>query len=365
MKPIFLLGEAMGESEVRIKRGFVGASGIELLRMLDEAGVITFTSEDRSYLSKYYQQGKPELIDCIWQLHPEVYRSNVFQLHPPGNKLEAFCGTKNEAIPGFPKLGTIGYIRREFEPELERLSNELLEVDPNIVVCLGNSALWALTGRTGVAKLRGTTILSSHTVDGYKLLPTYHPAAILRQWENRPVTVLDLAKAWRQNEYPEIRRPKREIWIEPSIEDIERFIEEFITGCPLLSVDIETSGNQITCIGFAPSKDRALVVPFFDSRRKDRSYWPTRELELRCWKLLRQVLNDGSIRKVFQNGLYDIAFLWRANGIAVKGASEDTMLCHHALQPEALKGLGFLGSVYTDESAWKTERRTKTIKRDE
>ena len=70
--------------------------------------------------------------------------------------------------------------------------------------------------------------------------------------------------------------------------------------------------------------------------------------------------------KLFQNGLYDIAFLWRAYGIKVMNASEDTMLLHHALQPEALKGLGFLGSVYTDEGAWKQMReKVATIKRDQ
>ena len=32
------------------------------------------------------------------------------------------------------------------------------------------------------------------------------------------------------------------------------------------------------------------------------------------------------------------------------------MLLHHALQPESLKALGFLGSLYTDEGPWKQMR---------
>jgi len=32
------------------------------------------------------------------------------------------------------------------------------------------------------------------------------------------------------------------------------------------------------------------------------------------------------------------------------------MLAHHALQPESEKGLGFLGSVYTNEPSWKLMR---------
>jgi len=46
--------------------------------------------------------------------------------------------------------------------------------------------------------------------------------------------------------------------------------------------------------------------------------------------------------------------------------SEDTMLCHHAIQPESLKGLGFLGSIYSDEATWKgMAKHAKTIKRDD
>lgn len=365
-KPIVFIGEAMGANEVKIGRGFVGTSGIELLKMLAEANVITFTTADRTYLSNYYSSGDPNQIDMIWNLHPELYRTNVFQQHPPGNNLEAFCGGKAEGIAGFPALVKGKFVRKEFEYELDRLGDEILAIDPNLIVCLGNSALWALAGRTGVSKLRGTTLLSTHTVINYKLMCTYHPAAVTRQWEIRPTTIIDLAKIPLEATFPEIRRPKREIWIEPTLSDIERFINDHIIGCRMLSIDIETAGSQITCVGFAPRSDLAIVIPIHDERTASRSYWPTKELELECWKLIRRVLEDGSIPKVLQNGLYDIAFCWRSYGIRVMGASDDSMLLHHALQPESLKALGFLGSVYLNERAWKVERKGQenTIKRD-
>ncbi len=364
-KPILLLGEARGQNEDRLGTSFVEPSGIELLRLLDESEIIALTAEDRSRLNLYYNTGDGTHIDMIWRMHPEVYRTNVFNLHPHGDRLENLCGGKEVAIKGWPKLGTAGWVRGEYQSELERLGDEILSVDPNLIICLGNSALWALSGRTGVSKLRGTTFLSTHCVSGYKCLVAYHPAAVIRQWELRPVTIIDLSKATREATFPEVRRPFREIWIEPDLDDIERFINEQIIGCKLLSVDIETSGNRITKIGFSPRRDIALVVPFDDERRKNGSYWETPEDERRCWEVVRRVLEDQSIPKLFQNGLFDLAFIWRSVGIQTMGAREDTMLLSHALQPESLKGLGFLGSVYTDEGPWKHDHKaTRTIKRD-
>lgn len=364
-KPILLLGEAWGANEAKIGRALVGASGVELLRMLSEAGVLTLTSEDRSYISRWYSSGDPLALDMVWQLHPEFYRTNVFNLHPPGNNIEELCGPKADALPGYPMLAKSRWLRKEFENELERLGDEIIRIDPNLIMALGNTPLWALAGRTGISKLRGTTCMSTHTVSDFKLLCTYHPAAVIRQWELRPTTIIDLAKATHEATFPEVRRPNCEIWIEPGIEDIERFIETHIRISPNVSVDIETSGQQITCIGFAPRPDLSLVIPIRDERTKSGNYWASNQLEQRCWQLIRQVLEDQSIKKTFQNGLYDIAFLWRAYGIRVNGAAEDTMLLHHALQPESLKGLAFLGSVYTNHGPWKSERnQVDTIKRD-
>lgn len=363
-KPILLLGEAQGENEAKINRGFVGHTGAELLKMLDDAKVITLSATDHDYIRKYYRTQDPWLLDAVWEMHPHVIRTNVFQQHPPANRLEHFCGPKAEGIPYFPALIKSGYVRKEYQHELDRLGDEILAHDPNLIVAMGNTALWALAGRTGVTKLRGTTCTSTHIVSGYKLLCCYHPSAVCRQWELRPTTVIDLGKIHYENAFPEVRRPKVEIWIEPDIAYIRTFIRRFIRGCKILSVDIETSGTAITCIGFAPRRDLAIVIPFTDTRNKSGSYWPTKILERRCWELVRQVLEDPEIPKLFQNGLYDIAFIWRSVGVQVRGALHDTMLLHHALQPEALKGLGYLGSIYTDHGPWKSEHKEQTIGRD-
>jgi len=333
-----LLGEAWGEHEERERTAFVGPTGHLLNEMLLEVGI-----------------------------HPsECYKTNVFNRRPPRNLISAFCGDKASGIDGYPALQSGKYVRNEFEPEFVRLTKELNAVAPNVIVAFGNTATWALLGKPNIGAMRGFTYHSTHLVVGLKVLPTYHPAAILRLWEYRPTVLADLHKAKRESKYPDIKRPKREVWIEPTLEDLETFYERYIVGCSLLSVDIETAGSQVTCIGFAPGASVSLVIPFYDSRAKTRSYWPNEHSESQAWHFVQRVLATD-VPKLFQNGLYDITFLLRSMGIKVRNAKEDTMLLHHALQPESLKGLGYLGSIYTNEHNWKImrDRVTKTIKRDD
>jgi DNA polymerase len=338
MHGITIIGEAYGAEEERKRSPFVGASGWELTRMLDEAGIA---------------RG-----DC--------FLTNVFNLRPAGNKIEELCGEKKEGIKGYPALVRGKYVRKEFLPELERLGDEILERDPNIIICLGNTPLWALTGNTGISKLRGTTTTSTHCVSGYKCLPTYHPAAVIRKWELRSIVVIDFAKALRESAFPEIHRPHRQIFIPETLEDINDFFIRHLPECTALAVDIETSGGRITCIGFAPTRETAMVIPIVNKRRKGGNHWSDGPTEHCIWQAIRRVLSSPMPAKIFQNGLYDISFLWRAYGIGVRGAEEDTMLLHHALYPESLKGLGFLGSIYCDEGAWKGMRKgTETIKRED
>lgn len=322
---------------------FVGASGYHLTLMLTEAGI------DRS----------------------QCFLTNVFNLRPkPSNDIKNLCASKKEVKNNLPSLQQGKYVRDEFLPELQRLYDELEQVRPNIVIPLGGTAAWAMLGGGAISKVRGTVARSNPMFKGkaenLKVLPTYHPAGILREWKNRHVTVLDLMKARRESEFPEIRRPEREVWVEPSLTDMETFYERYLATTPFIAFDIETAGDQITCIGFASSPRVALVVPFVDLRKPGGSYWSTHQEERAAWEFVKRVLQNQS-RKFGQNTLYDINFLWKGYGITVNNYTDDTMLLHHALMPESEKGLGFLGSVYTNEPAWKTMRPKgkHTIKRDE
>jgi len=66
-------------------------------------------------------------------------------------------------------------------------------------------------------------------------------------------------------------------------------------------------------------------------------------------------MEDPKLIKVMQNGLYDTQYCIR-HGIRPRGCTEDTMLMHHSLYSEMKKGLGFLGSVYSNFQSWKSMR---------
>ena len=362
---IALVGEAWGESEARLREPFVGSSGVCLLEMLNDSGLITLDREDYGNIEAYWRSGnsgetrEPMYVRLVWKRHP-IPRFNVFNLRPEGNKIEALCGPKKEDTTGLPPLSQGKYFKAEHIHHVEKLYSDLRSLRPNLVVAFGNTPCWALLRRTAITRIRGA-VAESVTIPGLKVLPCIHPAAVLRQWEHRHVTVLDLAKAKRECEFPELRRPQRFIWTEPSLRDLEEFYERYIVGARFLSVDIETVGSAITCVGFAPSRDFSIVVPFYDPQRSGANYWSTFEEERKAWQWVSRVL-DLPTPKLFQNGLYDIHFLWRAMGLKVRNVAHDTMLLHHALQPESPKGLGFLGSVYTDEASWKVTMRDRTAK---
>ncbi len=293
----------------------------------------------------------------------ECYVTKVFNLRPPGNDIKSFCGGKLGAIPGFPALASGKYVRAEFRPELDRLESEIARVRPNLILALGGTASWFLLQDGRISKIRGSLSMSRF---GIKVLPTYHPAAVLREWSLRPILIADLAKAAREQDSPELRRPQRFIHIEPTLADIKDFYLRYIAPSDTNSVDVETISNQITCIGFAPSPERALVIPFYDPSKPDGNYWDSLSDELAAWRWVKRILAEDKII-IGQNFTYDAKFLMKSYGIFPVGMErgDDTMLLHHALQPELQKGLAFLGSIYTDEAAWKLERKNDSIKKED
>jgi DNA polymerase len=315
---IAIVGEAPSDQDIEEGQLFTGAIGWHLDQMLSAAGI--------------------NRRECLV--------TSVFNQRLIRGDVKNFCGPKGEAAEGLPPISRGKYLRREYAGEISRLRDEINSAAPNLILALGSTALWAFSGEIGIRQYRGVTRLSTC---GKKLLPTYHPAAVLREWSLRPIVIADFHKAAAQAESPDYNPPRRRIHIEPTIRDLLLFEEKYFASAVKLACDIETKQEQITCIGFAPNAENAIVIPFFHHSGKN--YWSSKEEELEAWKIIRRWL--ATYPTVFQNGIYDMSFLWRVYGIPAPRACDDTMLLHHALQPELNKGLGFLASLYTDEPSWK------------
>lgn len=335
---IMIIGEAPGKTEIEQGTPFVGASGQLLTDLLNEARIIRH--------------------DC--------YLTNVFLERPPENKLDAWCSSKKEADILWKEAGHEGkypykaistgnYLHPERLSEVERLKQEIISVNPNLIIVLGNTPLWALTGKAGITSTRGTVV--SVDIDGprtYKVVPTFHPAYVLRKWDARLIVLADLVKAKIECDTPNIYRPERTLLIEPTIADIDEFIEEHLVPAEVFAWDIETKpkGGFITCIGFGTDK-HAICIPFYDTRKEHGSYWETHAAEVAAIKRIERILHLPQ-SKITHNGMYDIQWTWKHLGIYPKGEALDTQLLHHSMFPEMRKSLQLLGSLYTNEIAWKT-----------
>jgi len=372
------VGESWGENELELGHPFVGAAGQELARIAQDSGVITTSlpKKDPSSFYKIY-----DMVD-FWQRvqrNDGIQLSNVFHAHPENNNVELFFGL--EGNRNLPPLRVGKYILPEYLYHVENLWQEISDLQPNIVVCLGNTPSWALLGNTAITRIRGAINWSERC--NCKVLPTYHPSYIIRgKWADRPIVIADLQKAKRQSESSSIRRPECWILRDGTIKEIAAW---FTAPATEYSIDIETGyawyskteirkmspheryflSSQISMISFAKDESHVLDIEFFNRYKPNLSYWSTIEEEVEAWKLVKQALKKP-IKKIFQNGIYDMSRLIEHGAPTYTKGMEDIMLRQHARYPEMLKSLGFQASLYIDDLAWKEiYQNRESLKRDE
>lgn len=365
---LVVVGEAWGENEEQAGGvPFCGIAGAELTRILLEAlPANRYTTDLRYALAR---SGWHQMRD-VWAKEAGIGLTNVFAFRPSNNNLETLLCSKKELPGDYPQLppigrGTTAYLRPEYLGELSRLQTELREAAPTCVVAAGATSTWAVLGRTDISNVRGTVTMGAGAgvCPQIKVLPTYHPSAIVRgRHDWRIVCIADFLKAWRESEHPGITRPERQVIINPTLPEIKEWAYTALFDRPAshgLGVDCETAGSLITCISFADSPHSAITIPF-RSAHGTKNYWLTVEEEIEAWRFVRGLLECGR-PLVFQNGMYDMQFLIRM-GFNLRHARADTMLLHHSLYPEVQKSLGFLGSIYTNESSWKLLRKQRVTK---
>lgn len=346
---VMLLGQAPGATEVRRGVPFCGPAGHELDKWLVHAGLAQVREGEGG--RKWVDRG-----------HLAI--TNVFDEELPAGGLAAMTATRKEAKeegwePTTSAIVRGRYLRPQYVGCLARLDSEIATVRPNIIVAFGNEALWALNGHLGIESWRGTLFMSRF---GPKAIATFHPASILRGgYRNRPLAIIDLVKAAGQSATSTLDLPRRELWLNPTLEDMEHFKIQHLSNALWIAIDIETSKGEITSIAFAPSPRLGICVPFVVDGR---SYWPTTSDEVAAWQWVKAIC-ASTTPKILQNGLYDLQWLWVKRGIPVRNYLHDTRLMHHALFPELPKSLGFMGTLWENEQAWKQWSQRHSEKRDD
>ena len=298
---IYIIGEAPGASEDRAGQLFIGGTGRVLDSILSEVGI------KRS----------------------EVYVDNVIQWRPKGNDFGIYYKDKSKKQPTETLLAAH-----------QKIKDLVREHRPNVVVALGIEALYALTGYRAITKWRGSIL----GCGGVKVIPTIHPAMVMRQYEFRPCVVMDFNRIVEEAKTSAFPKPYRDNFlISPSFEQIMVAIKE-LHQRKYIAFDIETDRKQILCMGFAWSDHDSVCIPIFYAGT---SMWTEME-EFAIIIAMKELFANPNINFIAQNAQYDMIFIADKWGIDVANLWMDTMVAFHCVYPELRKGLDFLSSVYTN-----------------
>lgn len=276
---ILLIGEAPGAEEDRQGKPFIGKSG-QILR-----GVMEEVFLDAAY-------------------------TNTVRCRPPENKTPT--GTQRKLCNPF--------LKADIESSCSR-----------VAILLGNSALQAVTGYSGITSWRGNVV----DVEGISCMPTFHPAAFLyrpdpeaeQQWLEDINRAADLVLG--------IKTRRADASVEYILADTlaeahAMFME--LMEAERCSYDLEfrflkpyTRGNRILIFSAAvPGK--AWALPLFH----EEAGWSDEEI-LDVLDCLVEFLQDPVKKKIGYNIKIDMLIPLALHGIHVRGVAGDAMMISRIL----------------------------------
>jgi hypothetical protein len=222
--------------------------------------------------------------------------------------------------------------------------------------------MWALTGRWGIMKHRGSMLYATPPFPKVKVIPTLHPAYILRDWSGRALAVHDLHRAGRYRNGEEYNLPNWSFCLRPSFETVvSRLLSlirtaNFSPESPFwIDFDLETKQGHIDCAGISWSLTEALCIPFMSATNKE-GYWSAEEEAQIVWYLYT-LLTHPRVSVRAQNWLYDAQYTYR-HWHFVPNFKQDTMVSQHVMWAGLKKSLDFQASMYCDYySQWKPDKQ--------
>lgn len=302
------IGEAPGNEETKTGAPFTGGSGRVLTRIAASAGI-----------NRY---------DC--------FITNVVKCRPPNNRTPtpaeiAQCIHNPDRINGKP----VGLLQ------------ELSELKCRTIIPLGAVALQSVAAKRGIESWRGSILNGKNCF----IVPTLHPAAVMRTPEFIPVSVADLRRAHStcSREFP--HNVLEEYKLYPTTHEVANFFDK---PPKILVADIETTGigdesldllrAKVTIIGVADldNPHRVCVIPFTESYLS----W------IRDWH------RDPNIIKVYQNAAFDVPVL-HMKDVPTAGPIWDTAVMCSLLSSDLPNSLEFIGSTYTEIPYWKDQSRSR------
>jgi uracil-DNA glycosylase family 4 len=316
---IFFVGEAPGEQESATGKPFVSQApaGARLNQMLEQAGII----------------------------RAECSVGNVARERPPGNDMKFYYKDNKQLIPKDSLLKFTQDIKKEIEL-----------YKPNIVVCLGRHALYALTGEHRLRQYRGY-VMESNLVKGQKVIGTWHPQATNYEAKLFWQSVMDLRKAVRNSQSHEMPSDPRTL-NQATLHQFNDFLDYLYhehKGPIALDIEVSIPGSHIDIIGIADSANHAESLRILHGTKS--RFTVSEEAEM--WHRIALVLKTKE--SIMHNGLYDYAVLWLHNHILAEKFTFDTMIATHIVWPEVPRSLGFISSICLDVPAWKQTSATDPV----
>lgn len=328
---ILICGEAPGENEERLGQPFVGASGQELSKMLQEAGI----------------------------MRSECFLTNVCRCRPANNDMDNFIARRKKDItPRHVRLKDKWVLPVVVEGH-NLLHKEIDLVKPKVIIALGNTALWSILGLWGIKKWRGSMLTNEA---GLTVIPAYHPAAILREWGIRAETVNDFRRAARYQHGAQPVPPAWRFSLRPSLTqalEVLGMLKAKLDAEPsFVEFDLETRAGHIACAGLSWSPVDAICLPFMCVENQE-GFW-TREEEPLVLHALYLILKHPNAKVRGQNLLYDSQYTYR-HWHFVPNVFQDTMITHHTAFSGLPKSLAFQASLYCEHYIyWKDDGKEWT-----
>lgn len=328
------------------QRKYIAGGGSVAAKLVVVVDCPTIKDEQRGYLLSDSKEFDSVCHDAGFN-REQLWITSVSKFFIPPND-------KGKRIPFSTRAQRAGINIGEQINALREEINTLKANGANCILALGNSALWALTGKDGINDFRGSILFSGL---GIKCVPSFNPSQLSFQasevefkgYYNRQLMIFDFKRAWSESAFNKYETPQRHLEICHSPYDLYRFLEQY-KNLEGMSVDIESAGTCIpVCVGLSFNRAHGMTMPLWN---KDGISTMSDAEMVQIWTLLAKVLYEKGI--IGQNFNYDRDKLRRL-GFIIRKLQSDVMLKGFAINPELPKRLAFNQSIYTREPFYKDE----------